>query len=115
MEDKTVIGMLLIALFIVIGASGIIIYMGGEEKSTQNLNKKDSSQVINTSSEKVQLQSQIISSDFWGEYEKSDQNVVVDSSGEYYIVEDGFVLVDNLRIDATNENSLDVYELKRAR
>lgn len=54
----------------------------------------------------------IISSRFHGNYERDGQSVILSEDGNYYVVTSGYVLTNGVRIDAREEDSITVYDLK---
>lgn len=114
-KSKSITG-LLVALVVVLTAVVVVISMmqTGSSLERSNLNSTLSSigspQTHNVSGSS----SSIISTRFHGEYDKNGQTVVLSKDGEYYVVEDGYVLTSGVHIDARDEQSVRIYEFDKA-
>ena len=114
-KSKSITG-LLVALVVVLTAIVIVVSMMGSDSQVKGsslnstLSSFGSSQAHNLSSSS----SSIISTRFYGEYDKNGQTVVLSKNGEYYVVEDGYVLTSGVHIDARDEENVQVYEFDKS-
>lgn len=113
-KSKSITG-LLIALVIVITAMVVIISMMQEPLETQKQVSNEALSSIGTQGNQSveRSSSTIISTRFYGEYDKNGQTVVLSKDGEYYVVEEGYVLTSGVHIDARDNENVRVYEFDK--
>ena len=114
-KSKSITG-LLVALVVIITAIVVIISMMQEPLETQkHVSNETLSSIGTMGNQSVERSSSsIISTRFYGEYDKNGQTVVLSKNGEYYVVEDGYVLTSGVHIDARDEENVQVYEFDKS-
>ena len=115
-KSNKIINLLVLALILVlVGIISLFLLIEGE-KSNLDVEFSQNNSLKEIKSNKTQnnvSSHKLILTSFEGEYEKDGQTVVVSENGEQYIVEDGYVLTGGLRVDATQDSKISVYELEK--